>query len=83
MSKGKSLMARFIEAGLGKSDMFHHESDLYVYVTPVTEKIVTEYCKENGYDPKWMCPKFTSNIDGKRMYDCVFAYEPQLMELGL
>ena len=81
--KGKSLMARFIEAGLTKSDMFHHESDLYVYVTPTTAKIVADYCKENGYSQQWMCPRFINNVDGKAMFDCAFAYEPELMVLDV
>lgn len=32
----KTLMQRLIEAGYSEKDIFHHESDLYVFVTPIT-----------------------------------------------
>ena len=77
----RSLMKRLIDAGFTEKDMFHHYSDLYVYVTPESTKIVEEWCRERGFRRAWMCPMFRSNIDGKPMYDCAFAYEPKLMEL--
>ena len=80
--KERSLMQRFIDAGMTKEEMFHYHSDLYVFVTPLTRKIVNEYCREFGYDVGWMCPVFRSLIDGRMMYDCAFSYEPELMELG-
>lgn len=44
-----------------------HCSDLYVYVTPETEKII------NGYKYKSNVTKFISNVDGKLMFDIPFA----------
>lgn len=74
--KNKPLMQRLIDAGYSVNDMDHHETDLYVYVTPQTTKIINEWCKENGYNPDWQCPKFTDQITGKQMYDCAFQYLP-------
>lgn len=78
----KSLMKRFLEAGIPPAQMFHHASDLYVYVNKTTLEIVNDWCRENGYDRGWSCPVFKSNIDGALMFDCAFAYEPDLCALG-
>lgn len=70
----KTLMERLLEAGYPESEMDHHESDLYVYVTPLTTKVIDEWCKENGFSKNWHCPTFTDQITGKKMYDCAFMY---------
>ncbi len=57
--------------------MDHHESDLYVYVTPETTKVIERWCKEHGYDRTWHCPTFYDQITGKQMYDCAFQYSEQ------
>lgn len=46
----KTLMQRFIKAGYSAKDIFHHESDLYVFVTPITTRVINEWCKETGFD---------------------------------
>lgn len=76
MENEKSLMQRLLDAGYPLEEMDHHESNLYVYVTPLTTRIVEDWCKENGYDRTWHCPIFKDNITGKPMYDCVFQYDP-------
>ncbi len=48
----------------------HHESDLYVPVTPETTKLV------NKYEFKDNVKLFTCNIDIKPWYDIPFAYMP-------
>jgi hypothetical protein len=50
----------------------HHESDLYVLVTPESQKILVECL---GPRPNGICT-FTSQIDGKLWYDVPFAYRP-------
>jgi len=69
-----SLYQRLIDAGYPKDSIFHHGSDLYIFVTPCTEQIVVQWCKDNGYDPRWMCPQFTDNETGRLMFDCAFQY---------
>jgi hypothetical protein len=48
----------------------HHESDLYVPVTPETTKLVNEYEFKSNVN------RFVSNIDNKTWYDIPFAYSP-------
>ena len=73
----KTLMEMLIEAGYPKEEMDHHESDLYVYVTPLTTRVIDEWCKANGFNKNWFCPTFKDQITGKMMYDCAFQYYKQ------
>ena len=70
----KTLMEMLIEAGYPKEEMDHHASDLYVYVTPLTTKVIEKWCEENRYRMSWHCPVFIDQITGKRMYDCAFQW---------
>ena len=74
MTKTKFLLQRLLEAGYPQEEMDHHESDLYVFVTPLTTKVIEDWCKEMGYDKDWHCPIFTDQITGRKMYDCAFQY---------
>lgn len=74
MTKTKFLLQRLLEAGYPQEEMDHHESDLYVFVTPLTTKVIEDWCKEMGYDKDWHCPIFTDQITGRKMYNCVFQY---------
>ena len=71
------LQKRLIEAGYPKKEMFHHETDLYVYATPLTKKVVDKWCKENNFNREWHCPIFKDQITGRYMYDCAFQYDKQ------
>ena len=42
----KTLLQRFIEAGYSAKDIFLHESDLYVFVTPITTRVINEWCRK-------------------------------------
>ena len=80
--KTKTLMEMLIEAGYPKEDIHHHNSDLYVYVTPLTRKVLDYWCRENGWSPMLVREKsflfdvFTDNITGRKMYDVAFQYIP-------
>lgn len=74
MSDNRTLLQRLLDAGYPKEDVFHHSSDLYVFVTPVTKRVVEEWCKEHGYSRSWHCPMFQDQVTGKAMYDCAFQY---------
>ncbi len=69
-----TLMEKLIEAGYPKEKMDHHYSDLYVEVTPLTTKIINEWCQENRYDKNWHCPIFKDICTGNLMYDCAFQW---------
>lgn len=78
----KSLMERLLEAGYPPEDIDHYYSDLYVYVTPLTTKIIKEWADENGYDNNLLggiyIQTFRDQITGKPMYDIAFQYIPSL-----
>lgn len=78
----KSLMERLIEAGYPPEDIDHYYYDLYVYITPLTTRIVTEWANENGYDNNlrdgWFVQTFRDQITGRKMYDIAFQYIPSL-----
>lgn len=71
-----SLMQKLLDAGYPRSEMFHHCSDLYVFVTPETEKVVNEYYSQWHIKPDI----FKDNLTGKPMYDLAFCYTPTCKE---
>lgn len=72
--KEKTLMQMLLDAGYPESEMYHHYSDLYVFVTPITTRVIDKWCNEHGYEKSLHCPKFKDQITGKPMYDCAFQY---------
>lgn len=72
--ENKTLKEVLIEAGYPEAEMFHHASDLYVYVTPLTKKIIEKWCQDHNYSINWHCPTFTDQITGRKMYDCAFCW---------
>ena len=72
----KTLMEMLIEAGYPKEEMYHpsYGSNLYVYVTPLTTKVIEEWCKAHDYRMAWHCPTFKDQITSKMMYDCAFQW---------
>ncbi len=59
------LFDKVLELGL---DYGNYRTDLYLYVTEETTKIIAEY----GLTPE----VFNCNITKRRMYDIPFAYAP-------
>lgn len=78
----KSLMQMLIEAGYPKEEMYNHESDLYIYATPLTAKALKEWCEANNWnsnlvkDEGFLFSTFTDCITGRKMYDIAFQYLP-------
>lgn len=75
MGEGKTLMQELLDAGYPREKMYNHESDLYVYVTPLTTRIVQAFYERKGWSSARSAPIFRSEVDGKLMYDCAFAYD--------
>lgn len=71
-----TLMERLLAAGYPRAEMHHHESDLYIFVTPLTRRVVEEWCKEKGFVRSWRCPMFGDQVPGRPMFDCAFQYDP-------
>ena len=77
----KSLMERLLKAGYPSEDIDHHDYDLYVYVTPLTTKVIKEWMKDNNYTDNlngFLIQKFRDQITGRIMYDIAFQYIPSL-----
>jgi len=68
MLTAKELYEALVETG---EPMDHHESDLYVIVSPATTPLVKQY---EFFTTN--VRTFVSNIDGKRWYDVPFGYIP-------
>jgi hypothetical protein len=74
MENKKTLMEMLLDAGYPRAEMYNHYSDLYVYVTDITTKVINEWAKENGFNVEHHCPKFKCQITGRMMYDCAFQF---------
>lgn len=70
----KTLIETLLEEGYPKEQMFHHESDLYIFVTPLTIRVIEKWYKDNGFDRQHHAPMFIDQITGRIMYDCYFQY---------
>ena len=77
----KSLMERLLEAGYPPEDIDHHDYDLYVYITPLTTRVLKAWMKDNNYTDNLygsFIQKFRDQITGRMMYDVAFQYIPSL-----
>lgn len=70
------LMEKLVEAGYPREEMYHHCSDLYVFATPLTQRVINEWFKEQGYARDLFVSTFKDQITGKTMYDVAFQYAP-------
>lgn len=71
----RNIYLELLENGYPKSDMDHHESDLYVYVTPLTTRLINEIYPDKTTRQIFV-HQFISQTDHKPMYEIVFAYLP-------
>lgn len=71
-----TLMKKLVEAGYPQEDFFRHESDLYIYLTPLTKRVVDSWFKEQGLHRHLFVSTFTDQITGRAMYDIAFQYTP-------
>ena len=74
--KKETLMEALEKAGYPREEMFNHCSDLYVYATQVTKRVITRWFKENCYTMNFFVKIFKDQITGRPMYDCAFQYDP-------
>ena len=56
--------------------MFNHCSDLYVFITPITKRVVDKWFKDVGLKKSMFVSTFRDQITGKGMYDIAFQYTP-------
>lgn len=71
-----TLMEKLAEAGYAREDFFHHNSDLYVYATETTQRVLNDWFKEQNLDRNAFVKTFKDQITGRTMYDVAFQYTP-------
>lgn len=80
--KEKSLIDILLEAGYPEEEIFHHDSDLYIFATPLTDSALEKWCDMNGWNRKLVQDKsflfdiFRDQVTGRLMYDVAFQYTP-------
>ena len=76
----KTLIEMLLEAGYPREDIHHHASDLYIFITPTSAKVLQEWARINWKDPeavlrdRFLVDRFRDNITGRPMYDIAFQY---------
>lgn len=73
---GITLMEALEKAGYPRERMFNHNSDLYVFVTPVTTRVINDWCVAEGINKEVFLETFKDNITGRPMYSIAFQYMP-------
>lgn len=71
-----TLLEALIEAGYPNEQVYHHCSDLYIFVTPLTKQIVDKWFKDKGLKRNLFVSTFQDQVTGQMMYDCAFQYDP-------
>lgn len=71
----KTIMSRLIDAGYPRAEMANHETDLYVFATPVVYEVLEKYKQDTGISPVYS--SFIDQVSGKTMLDIAWAYDPE------
>ena len=71
-----TLMEKLEAAGYPREEMYHYESDLYVFLTPLTKRVIDEWFEEYGLTRSLFVSTFRDQITGKPMDDIAFQYTP-------
>lgn len=64
------------KAGYPREQMFNDESDLYVFITPLTQRVIDKWFKDQGLKRNLFVSTFHDQITGRGMYDIAFQYTP-------
>lgn len=72
----KTLMEALEDAGYPREQMFNHCSDLYVFITPITRRVVDKWFKDERLNKSLFVKTFSDQITGRPMYDIAFQYTP-------
>lgn len=71
-----TIMENLVNAGYPKEDFFHHYSDLYIYATPLTKRVVDSWFKKENLNRNLFVSIFIDQITERPMYDIAFQYTP-------
>lgn len=72
----KTLMEALEDAGYPREQMFNHCSDLYVFITPITRRVVDKWFKDERLNKSLFVKTFSDQITGRPMFDIAFQYTP-------
>lgn len=72
----KTLMEALEDAGYPREQMFNHCSDLYVFITPITRRVVDKWFKDERLNKSLFVKTFSDQITGSPMFDIAFQYTP-------
>lgn len=70
------LMEALEKAGYPREQMFNHCSDLYVFITPITRRVVDKWFKDERLNKSLFVKTFSDQITGRPMFDIAFQYTP-------
>lgn len=73
---GITLMEALEKAGYPREQIFNHCSDLYVFITPITRRVVDKWFKDERLNKSLFVKTFSDQITGRPMFDIAFQYTP-------
>lgn len=78
----ETLMEALTASGYPREKMFNHYSDLYVFATNKTQRVINLWFKEQGLNRLLFVSTFNDLVTGKVMYDIAFQYDPYWEEIA-
>ena len=75
----ESLMKRLLDAGYPKTEMRHYCSSLFVYPSPLVERVLDEDCEKNAVTREDFVMQFYDSFSAKIMWELCAQYNPHLM----
>lgn len=78
--KNKTLIEALLEAGYPREEIYHHCSDLYIYITPTTTAVVNSWFEKSKLNKLVFVSTFKDLITGRPMYDIAFQYYEKSQE---
>ena len=71
-----TLMEMLRDAGYPTEKMYHHESDLYVFATDLTNRVIDDWLAMNHFTREPFVKTFRDQQTGRVMFDIAFQYDP-------
>lgn len=72
-----TLMQKLEDAGYPEKCIYNNGSDLYIFATPLTTKVIHDWMQENGLGEKnAICSKIRDRTTKIPMYNIAFQYVP-------
>lgn len=69
-----TLIETLLGAGYSEKEIYHHYSDLYIFVNDLTREVIEEWFTKQGLNKKLFVSTFRDQITGKPMFEIAFQY---------